>query len=229
MLFPSLELEESVQVNDKTRLNGDKSYVTQDETAVTLTEIDPDGTTGLIDVTTLKYLDWQYAASGSYTVTCRITTASASAEFTNTITVLTEATDKLFSTDADLKLHEPDILKWTEDGRNSFKNVHRRAQKLILEYIKREGFRDTDGDALTKSAMVDIENVKQWSTFISLRLIFEGLSNATDDVFSDKSKAYKGQEVTWRKTVLLGLDVDGDGVVDDNEGLDLGAAFVARR
>ena len=229
MIFPFLELEPTIQVNDRTRLSALKSFVTQDEAAISLVQIDPDGSTGLITVTSDQFLDWQYAASGTYTVTCRVTASGASAAFTDTVTVLSVAADKLFSTDADLKLHEPDILEWIAEGRNTFLNVHRRAQKMIMEYIRREGFRDTDGDVFTKAAFVDIEEVKQWSTFLSLRLIFEGISNAIDDVFSDKAKRYKGLEVTWRKTVLLGMDVDGDGVVDDSEGIDNASTFVARR
>lgn len=228
MIFPSLEIEPIVQVDDRTRLNASKSFNSA-SAAISLIQIDPDGSEGLIDVTTNQYLDWQYSASGTYTVTCRVTAGAASAEFTDTVSVLTEAADKLFSTDSDLKLHEPDILNWTEEGRNTFKNVHRRAQKLMIEYLKREGFRDINGDFFTIAAIVNIENVKQWSTYLTLRLIFEGLSNATDDIFSDKAKRYKGLEVTWRKTVLLNIDVDGDGVVDDFEGLDLAYAFVARR
>lgn len=229
-IFANLELEPTVQVSDRTRLNALKSFVTQDEGSITKVEINPDNSEGLIDVTSDKYLDWAYAASGTYTVTARVTASGgASAEFTDTISVVTESADKLFSTDDDLKLHEPDILNWVEEGRNTFKNVHRRAQKLILEYLKREGFRDTDGDVLTKDAIVNVENVKQWSTFIALRLIMEGISNAVDDVFSDKAKRYKGMEVKWRKTVLLQIDVDGDGVIDDEEGIDMASIFVARR
>lgn len=227
-VFPSLELEPIVQVNDRTRLDATKSFLSSG--TITKVEIKPDGSEGLVDVTDDKYLDWSYSASGSYTVTARVTASGgASAEFSETISVVTSAADKLFSTDSDLELHEPDILNWVEDGRNTFKNVHRRAQKLILEYLKREGYRDTNGDFFTKDAIVNVENVKQWSTFVALRLIFEGISNAVDDIFSEKAKRYKGMEVTWRKTVLLNIDVDGDGVVDDNEGLDLGSAFVARR
>lgn len=227
-IFPHLQIEPTLQVNDRTRLDATKSFIPA--SAISSVEIDPDGTTGLIDVTTDKYLDWSYSASGTYTVTARVTASGgASAEFSDTISVVTESADKLFSTDDDLKLHEPDILNWVEEGRNTFKNVHRRAQKLILEYLKREGFRDTNGDFFTKAAIVNVENVKQWSTFVALRLIFEGISNAVDDIFAEKAKRYKGQEVRWRKTVLLNIDVDGDGTVDDNEGRDMGTGFVARR
>lgn len=230
MIFPNLELEPVVQVDDRTRLNASKSFVTADEAAACAIYIQPQASADFISVgTTDSWLDWQYSASGVKTVAVRVVAGAASAEFTDTLTVKTEAADKLFSTDADLKLHEPDILKWVEDGRNTFKNVHRRAQKMILEYLKREGFRDINGDFYTVDAIVNVENVKQWSTFLALRLIFEGLSNAVDDVFSIKAKQYKAYEVTWRKTVLLNIDVDGDGVIDDNEGLDLSYGFVARR
>src|SRR5690606_28291915 len=124
---------------------------------------------------------------------------------------------------------EPDILKWVEDGRNSFLNVHRRAKKLLLEYLRREGFVDVYGNPYTDTAIVDIEEVKQWVTFTALRIIFEGISNSTEDVFHEKARRYSELELKWRSIALLRLDVDGDGTVLPGEGLDTRSCFVARR
>lgn len=230
MIFPNLELEAVVQVGDRTRLSALKSFVTQDEAAISMIQISPLGAaSGLIDVSTDMFLDWQFSASGTISVLCRVTASGASAEITDTISVVTAASDHLFSNDDDLRLQEPDILKWVEEGRNTFINIHRRAQKSILEYLRKEGFTDVYGNPYTKAAIIDIEEVKQWSTFLALRLIFEGISNATDDVFAEKAKRYKGQEVEWRKTALLRLDIDGDGEADNKEGIDTAFSFVARR
>ena len=229
-IFPFLSLEPVVQVGDRTRLDGSKSFVTADEGDIIKLEIDP-GTGSFIDVTTDKYLDYAWAASGTETIICRVTTesASASASVSEEVSVLTATQDYLFSNDSDLKLHEPDILKWTEDGRNSFLNIHRRAKKLILEYLRREGFVDVYGNPYTAAAITDIEEVKQWSTFITLRLIFEGISNSTEDVFHIKAKRYFEMEQKWRSIALLRLDIDGDGEVVEGEGIDMRSCFVARR
>lgn len=229
MIFPNLQLEPVLQVNDRTRLDATKSFATQDEGAITSVLIKPAAASAFIDVTSDKYLDWQYSASGTYTVTARVSASGASADFSSTISVVTSTSDNLFSNDQDLKLHEPDILKWVEDGRNSFLNVHRRAQKLIIEHLRNEGFVDIDGDPYTKAAFTDIEEVKQWSTYWTLQLIFEGLSNATDDVFSKKASEYSLQRQKWEKTALLRIDTDGDGITDNDEGIDTQTGFVARR
>lgn len=230
MIFPNLELEPIVQVGDKTRLSALKSFVTQDEAPIDLVMISPLGaTSGFIDVTDDLYLDWQYSATGTITVRARVSASGASADYTDTISVVAAASDYLFSNDDDLKLHEPDITKWVEAGRNTFINVHRRAQKIIMEWLRKEGFVDVYNNPYTKAAIIDIEEVKQWSTYLALRLIFEGLSNATEDIFAEKAKRYKGKEVEWRKTALLRLDVDGDGETDDEEGIDTAFSFVARR
>lgn len=230
-IFPILEVEPTVQVDDKVRLNAAKSFVTQDESAISAIKIDPTGSAGFITVTDDEYLDWSYSASGTYNIKLRVEAgaASASAQITKAVSIVTSASDHLFSTDQDLKLHEPDILKWVEDGRASFLNVHRRAQTIIIKWLDKEGYTDVNGDPFTKAAIVDIEEVKQWSTYLALRLIFEGLSNAVDDLFWSKSKIYKGREVEWRDRALLRLDTDGDGTVEDTEGIDPAYGFLARR
>ncbi len=231
MLFPNIDVEETVQVNDRVRISAAKSFVSKDEADATSVYINPG--TGNINVTGSSsedwYLDWQFSASGTQTVSGIVANISGSALITATVSVLTSAQDYLFSEDDDLKTHEPDIMKWLPDGKNSYKNIHRRAQTLIMEWIKKEGFTDIENNAYTKAAIVDIEEVKQWATFIVLRLIFDGISNAKDDVFLAKSKYYKSQEIEWRDRAALKLDIDGDGVVDDGEQLDVSTGFIARR
>jgi hypothetical protein len=229
VIFPHIELEPIVQVGDRTRLSALKSFVTQNEASVSLVQIKPSSSGSFIDVTDDKFLDWAYPSAGTITVTARVTASGASAEITQTLSVVTVGSDALFSTDADIRLHEPDILQWVSPGRNSFLNIHRRAQKLILEELRREGYTDTSGNPYTKAAIVDIEEVKQWSTMWVLQLIFEGLSNATDDVFHEKAVRYSSMRETWGATVFLRLDADGSGEIDTGEGIDTATCFVARR
>lgn len=140
-----------------------------------------------------------------------------------------EAGDRLFCSDGDLIAHEPDIMSWVQNGRSSFKNVYRRAQKLIIAWLDEKGYCNVYGDKYTKNDILDIEEVRQWATFMSLRLIFQGLSNSIDDIFDRKSKLYEGSEMAARNRVILRIDTNKDGQVEDTEGLSVYSGSLFRR
>ncbi len=215
MIFPVLELEQVVQVDDRTRLDGLKAYTTPDEAAITLVEIEPDAGAGYIDVTSNRYLDWQYSTDGDKTVTLRITTDGAPQSISRTLSVLSVVDDRLFSSDAELLPYEPQILQWTREGRNSFLDVHRAAQDRILGWLDEHRIWDNQGNRLTKEDITDIQEVNDWSKFMTLRLIFEGLSNAIDDIFHEKAIRYGEMEVQARNRAALRLDRDNDGITDE--------------
>lgn len=229
-VFPILEVEPVVQVGDKTRLNGLKSFIAPNDGDFDLIRFKPTASANFITASA-GYLDWVYSASGTVTVTLYVqkNCPYASAEVEKDISILTEAQDNLFSTDEDLRLHEPEILKWVVDGRSSFLDMHRRAQTLIIKWLDKEGYVDAYGNPFTKAAIVDIEEVRAWSTFLVLKLIFEGLSNAVDDVFAGKAKYYNGKMQEYRKKALLRIDVDGDGEAENYEGITPAFGFIARR
>jgi len=213
MIFPVLELENIVQVNDKTRLKANKSY-SPDGTAITLIEIEPEAAAGFIDVTSSQYLDYQYATDGTKTVTLRI---NGSDTATKTIDVLSQAGDRLFSSDAELVPHEPDIMNYVRAGRNSFLDVHRTAQDRILTWLDEHRIWDINGDKLTKEQIINLEEVNDWSKFLTLRLIFEGLSNAVEDIFFEKANRYKKMEEAARNRAAFRLDANSDGQEDANK------------
>lgn len=214
MIFPTLELEQTLQVDDRTRLDATKSYITPDENAITLIEIEPEAGSGFIDVTSSRYLDWQYSTDGSKSVTVRITTDGAPVTFSKTLPVLSVADDRLFSSDSELLPYEPNLLEWVREGRNSFLDVHRAAQDRILSWLDENRIWDEQGDRLTKEDITDLEEVNDWSKFMTLRLIFEGLSNALDDIFHEKALRYMEMESKARNRAALRLDRDNDGETD---------------
>jgi len=225
MIFPYIECDEVVQADDKLRISSSKSFASKDEAAISLVEIEPEAGNGFIDVTGATplradnfYLDWQYATDGSKVISARVTTDGAPTTITKTITVITAAEDNLFSSDQDLAAVENNILKYVPAGKNSFKYLHREAQKQILEWFYINGYRATDGSRLEKEDVIVTEELKYWSTYTALRLLFEDLSNAIDDIFDKKSKLYQVQEHRWRHNSLLKIDVNKDGVQGDNEG-----------
>ena len=214
MIFPTLELEQTLQVDDRTRLSAEKSYITPDENAITLIEIEPEAGSGFIDVTSSRYLDWQYSTDGSKLVTVRVTTDGSPVTFSRTLPVLSVADDRLFSSDSELLPYEPNLLEWVREGRNSFLDVHRAAQDRILSWLDENRIWDEQGNRLTKEDITDLEEVNDWSKFMTLRLIFEGLSNAVDDIFHEKALRYMEMESKARNRAALRLDRENDGETD---------------
>lgn len=229
MIFPVLKLEDIVQTDDQTRLDGSRSYITPDESPITIIEIEPEVGAGFIDITSIQYLDYQYSTAGDKDVTLRITTNGAPTQITKTLTIISVADDKLFSSDEELTSHEPDILNYVASGRNSFLNIHRNAQDRILTWLDEHRITDKNGDRLTKDAIIDTQEVNDWSKFMVLRLIFEGLSNSVDDIFSIKAQKYSSMEAESRNRSQLRLDRDGDGSTDDESAVDLRTFRLVRK
>lgn len=230
-IFPSLKTELVVQVGDRTRLNASYSFVTPDEPAISKIEIQPEAAASFYDVNSDQFLDWQFSTEGETTATVRVTAdpEGEPEEAAVTFTVITEIEDALFSSDADLLAHEPDVLKYLPAGRNTFKDVHRRAQTFVLKWLDQKGIRDSNGARLTKDAIVDKEEVNLWATYIALRLIFDGLSNAVDDIFAQKALGYGRLESQARDRAFLSLDIDGDGTASEEERVQLSSVKVIRR
>jgi len=345
-LFPYFELEDRVQINDKTRFNGKRSFVSKGSSAITTMTIKPGADGSAIDVfdsdTDERYLDWQFSAfeididatnnkldfeetsgveltatltsatytlatlateietqlnatgANTYTVTVsdddKVTIAADSdfsllpqtgtnrlisilpilnfkpkpgfgdSEFANLTTttgvrvrkmpravtleigdgattesvtryiqVLSVDGDALFSSDQDLTSHRHDILDWLPDSRNSFLHIHRRAQDLILDHLHKAGYVDIFGDPLTIDAVVNPEDVKQWSIFATLRIIHFELSNDPEDEFYEDGVDYQASEEKVRDRVLLRVDIDRDGKSDLGEGVQLTGGVVLRR
>lgn len=214
-IFPLIETDNVLQVNDKFRISASKTYITKDEAAITEVEIDPgDGLFRSVFQGVVKqwWLDFQHDTEGDKTVAVRVTTDAVPVTVTKTVTVLSEADDKLFSNDYDLVAIESDILKYIPDGRSSFKYIHREAQNQILEWLYINGFRGTGNTRLTKDNVIDVNEVRFWAKYMALRLIFQDLSNAPEDVFDKKSKLYQNEEHKWRENAGLKLDFNKDGI-----------------
>lgn len=219
-IFASLELESVAQVGDKIRIDAGKSFTSPDEAAISLIEIKPESSASWYDVTSNKYLDWQYSTGGTKTVSVRITTDAAPEVASLDIEALTAVDDKLFSGDQDIVPYEDDILKYVRSGRNSFLDKHRAAQKRILAILDEKRITAQDGSKLTKEHIFDKEEFKDWSKFMVLQMIFESLSNAVDDVFDRKAKKYASLCEMASNRAVLRIDLNKDGELTSNENLE---------
>lgn len=223
--FGVLEVEPIVQVGDKTRMDYSKSYP-RDE--ITDFEISFDGLSYL--KVSGGFFDYQFDSPGTKTIYLKITDKQdGETVATKEIKVLSKEEDALFSGDSDLTAHEPDILKYVPQGRNSFLNVHREAQNRILETLDQEGYATVDGMKITKEAFIDKSEVRAWSKFLTLKLIFEGLSNAVDDVFSQKALKYSSDAIRSKDRVYLRYDFNKDGKLSLNEAENYSSVDIVRR
>jgi hypothetical protein len=219
MIFIQAKNEEKVQVDDKTRIDATGTFISPDEAEITLVEIEPEAAAGFIDVTSTSYLDWSYATSGIKVATIRVTTDGAANTKEFSITVVSVVGDRLFSTDKDIVSHEGDIYRFLRPGRSSFIDMHRLAQELILEDLAKRNITNWDGTKIQKTDIFDLDEVKEWSKFLTLSLIFKSTENEVNDFFMIKSNDYKKQAEMAANRATIKLDKDVDGVVDSSPDL----------
>jgi hypothetical protein len=236
MIAPILEVEPLLQINDKTRLDATKSFVSKGQQSVHNVWIEAEAGAGFISVNHADfknwYLDWVYSGSArTVTVSCRIQVGGNNGPIetkTTTIQLVTAAGDKLFSADSDLTALEPDILKWVKKGRSSFLDVHRMAQNKILEYLDEAGLRNEDGTKITKNELLDLSEVRPWSRDLTLSLIFRGLSNQVGDVFDEKAKHYASEAKNRADRAVIAWDWNKDGTLEDDEKTSLQSVVMER-
>jgi hypothetical protein len=235
-IFPLLNLEDVIQVGDKTRLDASKSFISKDEAAVTLVEIEPEAGSGFVTVGNPGsskdwYLDWLYqGATRTVTVTVRITTDASPVTFSKTLKVNSVADDMLLSSDQDLLYYEHDVLRYIKDGKSSFLNFHRAARDKILDYLNTAGFVDVNGNKITKDMLnVDSSEVREWSICQTLALIYFSVSNGVGDVFSLKSESYESRVKEARGKAILRLDLNSNDEIDDGEFIRLKSVPIFRR
>lgn len=232
MIFHTMLLEKSVQTDDKTRLDATRLFVSADEGTITLVEIEPEAAAGFVDVTGTSsddfFLDWAYDTDGDKVVTLRVTTTLTAADTkTFTLTTQTPTDDKLFSGDDDLIPHEDDIMQYLRAGRFSFLDKHRVAQERIMGWLDEKRIYAADGTRLTKGQIFDITEVRDWSKFQTLSIIFEALVVNVGDTFTEKSNKYNNMMAIARNRAAIRLDFDEDGEQDSNT--DMFSSIYARR
>ena len=229
MIFTKLNTEGIVQELDKTRINVD-AFISGGAETITKIEIDPNNSGAFYDVTSNSYLDWAYPTGSIVTITARVTDSGAVSDTVNsTISVVSESTDNLFSKDTDLISYEVDLMRWVKSGRNSFIDKHRTAQIEILNELDANKIWKNDDEPYTAADIVLVSEFAELSKFTTLRIIFEGISNATDDIFADKARRYASLATTAKKRATLRLDSNGDGVATTGERIDVLSGELRRR
>jgi hypothetical protein len=239
-IFPVLELESKIQTDEKTRLSGIKSYKTPNEIAVSLVRIQPDTLEDFYEISASDptdsakwFLDWQYATAGAKAVSLEITTdpLATAVIITKTIEVVDPLDEKLFSTDYDLMSEEPDMLRFIKDGKSGYNDLHRTAQYKIMDEIYRQRIFNIDGNKLTLSEVLEVEELRSWSKYMVLKLVFMGISNSVGDIFQKKSELYASYEQKAFNEAMnqMRLDFNKDGKLDKADDKDFRTVNLQRR
>lgn len=232
MLFPILDekTESVIQFGDKITFDGSQSFVSEGSNPITTWEIDPGDGSGFQNVTSTKgVLSWVYsgASTADLTVSLRIGDGSTTETVARPLKTITEADDKLFSGDADLFPHEPDIYQYLPAGKSSFKYAHRQAQELMFDYLDETRSHDQFGNRLDKDNIVSTEDLKKWSKYQTLVVIYESMVRNADDIFSQKADSYASLMFPARSKAVLRLDLNKDGTEDTKR--DTRSVILARR
>lgn len=231
-IFAILQTEKVVQVGDRTRLNAGASFVNGIE-AITKVEIKPSAADAYISVALdVLYLDWVYSAPGDVVASVRVTTGTGDDEAFGfgdaELQIITPEEDLLFSDDSDIYAEEPTANSILPEGRTSFLHVHREAQKQIMAAISK---RDTSGVWAEPSSIVDKREVRDWSKYLSLQIIYQGSINEPGDVYAVKAETYRQRAQAEEARGLIALDLDGDGTPDAEaaQGARISSASLVRR
>jgi len=221
MIFINCKNEQIIQVSDKTRIDVSDTFVSGD--AITDIAIKPEASESFISVfnadTDKWYLDWAYSTNGSKVISVQATDGVLVENKDFTIEVISEQDDNLYSNDSQLFTIESELKRYIAPGRNSYINIHREAQRRILDYLERKRIYNTDGSRITKDQINIDDDIARWSLYEALVIIYEDLVVAVGDKFKDKVLEYKNLRSQFRTMGALRLDRDKDGTIEPSSEL----------
>jgi hypothetical protein len=216
MIFINCITEELVQVNDKTRIDVSRSFVSG--SGITDIEIKPEDAEDFISVYNLDqdkwFLDWSYSTDGVKTISVRATDGTSTIVQTFSLPIISESDDNLYSNDSQMFTLESELKRYIPPGRNSFKNVHREAQSRILSYLDRKRIWNDNGDPYTKTQLNLHNDLQKWSLYEAILIIYSDLFVSVGDKFAEKINEYKSLRNIERDRGSLRIDKDNSGIID---------------
>ena len=129
MLFPKIDVDNLVQINDMFRICGIGSFFTADETLQEIKiypnyVVDPLITFSIsADCPDDYYLDWAYDTAGDYEVRIELVADSGTTGMSQTVTAVTVEEDNLQADDQCIYAYESELKKYQPSGRNSYKYI----------------------------------------------------------------------------------------------------------
>lgn len=214
MIFPILKADTIIQVGDQVRIDASKSFISPEEPVITMIEIKPSASDIFYNVTQKKFLDWVYSSDETKEITLKVTNLNGFSESTLLVESISSEDDRLFSNDDDLVSHESNIFELLPKGYSSFNHLHRNSQTLILDSLLQCGYYKMPSVPLTKIDIFNINEVKQWSKFLTLSNIYSTAMNEVGDFFSIKQQSYKELAEKAAQRAYITIDTNQDGKPD---------------
>lgn len=126
----------------------------------------------------------------------------------------------IFSYDSDLEEEYPNINKFLpedEQGNKakSFIKFHMSARKEIVQILRKKFIMDKK--LLDQFDLLNIDEVRQASKYLTLAKIFFWLADTVDDKWRTKSKEYDKTFADFIDAVTLTIDKNDNGVIDSVE------------
>lgn len=219
MIFPILKYEDVIYTNNRVRFEASESFANK-ALATVSHEMSMDGGSTWINITQKKHLDWMFLNDATYVVQLRINTSDLdSATISKTVEVVDASTQVFFSNDSDLYKYEADIDKYLPDRWSSWIHMHAEARKIFMDWLDEKGIKKEDGSKYLVEDVMDIEQVRQFSTFKALELIFESNIKVTGDVFSFKRDHYRKLSNEKLSRSEIKLDFNGNTEADESTNL----------
>jgi hypothetical protein len=217
MIFLSCNREKIVQINDKTRIDASKSFVSG--SVITDILIKPEASESFVSVYNISqdkwFLDWAYSTDGEKTITIQATDGVNVITQDFKLNVISEVDDNLYSDDSELFSLETELKRYIPIGRNSFKHIHREAQSRILNFLDRKRIWNDNGTPYTKEQVNLIGELSKWSLYECLFMIYTDLFISVGDKFAEKVNQYKELRNYERDRGAIRIDKNGNGTYDD--------------
>jgi hypothetical protein len=128
----------------------------------------------------------------------------------------------VFSDDQDLKGIYPYVSNYLNSTETTFILRHENSRDLIIQELRNRGHQKK-GESATFYENVDawdlleLNEVRLWSTYLTMANIFSSLQSNEGDMFKQKADEYMQKAEFYKAGAYLTLDKDDDGLIDDEE------------
>lgn len=137
----------------------------------------------------------------------------------------------VFSDDNDLKREFFEASQYLPSGETSHILTHVAARDHIIQVLRNSGeFKSNSGTRsdITAFDLLDLTQVKLASTYLVLSKIFGAITDDPDDLYRQKSDQFKSDYGIAIKAPFINIDSDDDGILDNNENMQIRTTRIFR-